>query len=147
MTSRSHDAEVLLFSSPHCPTCSAMRPMANDIAASFDGAVHFRELDTTADRETVARYRVKGVPTLVAVHRSTEVGRFVGARSRGEITKIFETARSGTRTRGTISSTDRTLRLAVAGAFAVAAFAASIPVLWIFAIAAATFALSDLVRS
>ncbi len=121
--------------------------MANEIAASFDGVVRFREVDAAADPEAVARHRVKGVPTFMAFHDDAEVGRFVGTRSRDEIGKLFEAARTGTATRGTISSIDRALRLATAGAFAVAAVLAAIPVLWVFAIAAAAFALWDLVRS
>ncbi len=123
-----------------------MRPTAAEVASSFEGSVGFREIDATTDRQATARYRIKGVPTLISVRDDEELGRFVGARSRDEITKIFTSAKAGTRTRHTISRQDRMLRLGVAAVFAVAAVVASTPVLWVFAAGAAVFGIWDLVR-
>jgi thiol-disulfide isomerase/thioredoxin len=147
MTARSHDAEVLLFSSPHCSSCRAVRPTASEIAAAYDGSVTFREVDATTDRATASRYGVKGVPTFVAIHDDVEVGRFVGAGTRSDIARLFSAADSGDRTRRGISSTDRILRLAVATAFAGAALLIGAPVLWLFAGGATVFALWDLIGS
>ena len=147
MTTRSHDAEVLLFSSPHCPTCRAVRPTASGIAMAYDGSVAYREVDATTDHATASQYSIKGVPTFVALHDDVEVGRFVGAGTRSDIERLFVAADSGDRTRRGISSMDRVLRLAVASAFAAAALFTKVPALWAFAGGATIFAFWDLIGS
>jgi thioredoxin 1 len=146
MTTRSHVAEVLFFTSPHCTQCAAVRPTASDVAASFDGEVRFREIDASTDRQAAKRHNIRGVPTLIALRDDEELGRLVGARSRDEIAGMFASVHAGQRTRQTISRTDRTLRLGVAAAFGVAAIVASAPVLWVFAGGAAIFGVWDLIR-
>ena len=146
MATRSHDAEVLLFSSPHCSSCRAVRPTASGIAAEYGGSVSFREVNASTDQTTASRHRVRGVPTFVALHDEIEVGRLVGVGTRNDIERLFSAARSGHRTRAGISTTDRALRLVVAGTFAGAAVIAAVPLLWVFAAGATVFALWDLIR-
>ena len=146
MTTRSHVAEVLFFTSPHCTQCAAVRPTAADVASSFDGEVQYREIDASTDHQATDLHRVRGVPTLVALRDDEEMGRLVGARSRDEIAGMFASVKAGERTRQTISRPDRTLRLGVAAAFGAAAVMASAPVLWVFAAGAAIFGVRDLIR-
>ena len=146
MTTRSHEAEILFFTSPHCSQCAAVRPTAVDVASSFDGSVEFREIDATANRRAASLYNIRGVPTFIALRDDEELGRYVGARSRDELTKMFTSASEGTRTRTTISRPDRMLRLGVAAAFAIAAVATGTPVLWVFAAGASVFGTWDAIR-
>jgi thioredoxin-like negative regulator of GroEL len=146
MTTRSHVAEVLFFTSPHCKQCAAVRPTAVDVASSFDGEVQFREIDASASSQAAKLYNVRGVPALIALRDDEELGRFVGARSRDDIAGIFASLTAGQRTRRTSSRPDRTLRLAVAAAFGVAAVVASAPILWVFAAGAAVFGVWGLIR-
>jgi thioredoxin 1 len=146
MTTRTHVAEVLFFTAPHCSQCAAVRPATLDVAASFDGDVEFREIDASADSRNAKLHKVRGVPTFIALRDNEELGRFVGARSRDEITEIFASAKAGSKTRHTISRPDRVLRLTVAAAFGVAAVIASAPILWVFAAGAAVFGIWDLIR-
>ena len=146
MTTRSHVAEVLFFTSPHCTQCAAVRPTAVDVASTFDGEVEFREIDASSDNRAAKLYKVRGVPTLIALRDDEELGRFVGARSRDEIAGMFASVSAGERTRQTISRPDRMLRLGVAVAFGAAAVVASAPVLWVFAAGAAIFGVWDLIR-
>ena len=101
MTTRSHVAEVLFFSSPHCKQCAAVRPTAVDVASSFDGEVDFREIDATANGQAAKMYNIRGVPTLIALRDDEELGRFVGARSHDEIAGMFSSVSVGERTRQT----------------------------------------------
>ena len=146
MTTRSHVAEVLFFTSPHCTQCTAVRPTVADVASTFAGEVQFREIDASADRQAAKLYNVKGVPTFIALRDDEELGRLVGARSRDDIAGMFSSVSAGERTRQTISRPDRMLRLGVAAAFGVGALVASAPVLWVFAGAAAIFGTWDLIR-
>jgi thioredoxin-like negative regulator of GroEL len=146
MTTRSHVAEVLFSTLHHCKQCAAVRPTAVDVASSFDGEVQFREIDASANSQAVKLYNVRGVPTLLALGDDEELGRFLGARSKDDIAGILSSVSAGQRTRRMISRPDRTLRLAVAAAFGVAAVVASAPILWVFAAGAAVFGVWDLIR-
>ncbi len=146
MNTQTDQAEVLFFTTPHCSTCRAMRPVANDVAGRFDGAVRLTEVDSTQDPVSPSRHRVRGVPTFIAIHKGTEVARAVGPRSSDQLAELFEAAVSGHQLRSSLSATDRKMRLGVAAAFAAAAVITSTPLLWVFAVAAVVFATWDLVR-
>lgn len=146
MNTQTDQAEVLFFTAPHCPTCKAMRPVATDVAAQFNGTVKFTEVNSASDPESPSQHRVRGVPTLIAFSGDTEVARAVGSHSPSAIESLFEAARSGRQLRMRISRADRAMRLTVAGLFAVAAAATATPALWVFAVLAAGFATWDLFR-
>jgi hypothetical protein len=69
MATRTHVAEVLFFTSPHCTQCAAVRSTAVDVTSTFEGEVELREIDTSTNREESRRHNVRGVPTLVAIRR------------------------------------------------------------------------------
>ena len=146
MTTRSPDTEVLFFTAPHCSVCRVVRPTATEVAETFEGTVAFREIDATQHPDVAASYGIRGVPTIVAIHDDRVVGRYVGSRSRSDIESLFASASTGERSRRSISSTDRVLRLSVAATFAAAAVLLGAPILWARAAGAASFALWDLVR-
>jgi thioredoxin-like negative regulator of GroEL len=146
MTTRTHVAEVLFFTSPHCTQCAAMRSSAVDVASDFEGEVELREIDTSTNREESRRHNVRGVPTLVAIRDDELLGRFVGARSRDEIAGMFTSVSAGERTRQMISRPDRTLKLGIAAAFGIAAIATGTPILGVFAAGATFFGVWDLIR-
>jgi len=146
MSTRSHDSEVLLFSAPHCSSCRAVRPVASELASTFDGSVIFREIDAAAERAVVLRHGVKGVPTFVALRDDVEVGRLVGVGTHNDLERLFSAAISGDTIGRGISTTDRVLRLAVAAAFAGAALATGVISLWLLAVGTAAFASWDLIR-
>jgi len=139
-------AEVLFFTSPHCSACKAMRPVADGVAIRFDGKVRLTEVDSAADSVSSSTHRVRGVPTFIAIHDGIEVARAVGSRTSDQLTELFVAADAGDGFRGTISPTDRAMRLGVGAVFAIAALATSTPILWVFALAAVGFATWDLVR-
>ncbi len=147
MATRSPKTEVLFFTTPHCSVCRAVRPTATEVAETFEGSVAFREIDATEHPDIAASYAIKGVPTIVAIHDDEIVGRYVGPRSKPDIVSLFESARSGDRTRRSISPTDRVLRVSVAAVFAIAAVLLGQPLLWVPAVGAASFGLWDLIRS
>lgn len=146
MTTQTDQAELLFFVTPGCPTCKAMRPVADEVAAEFGDTVRFEEVDASADPVSSSAHRVRGVPTFVAFHDGEEVGRAVGSRTAAQLSELFDAASTGRRSRGLISPTDRILRIGIGVVFAVAAAVTSTPILWAFALAAIGFASWDLVR-
>ncbi len=146
MTTRSDDAEVLLFSTPHCPACRAVRPTASSVAASYGDTVSFREVDARRDPATASLYDVSGVPTMVALHDAREVARLTGVGAEADIERLFDAAATGARSSRRIPTSERALRIGVAATFAAAAVLTGVVALWPFAAAAAVFAVWDLIR-
>jgi len=142
----SHTGEVLFFTTPHCSICRAVRPTVNEVAGSFEGRVRFREVDAVSDADAAARYGVKGVPTLIAVHGNKSIRRMVGSGSQRQIADVFTAASSGVGSRGLLARNDRILRLGIAAVFGVAAVLSGQPVLWVLAAGATVSALWDLAR-
>ncbi len=141
-----HTDEVLFFTAPHCSICGSVRPTVNKIAESFEGRVGFREVDSVQEPETAASHNVKGVPTLISFHDGNVVRRVVGARSDSEIEDVFTAALTGIGSRGSLTRTDRVLRLGIATVFAIAAVMSGQLILWILAAGATALALWDLVK-
>ena len=140
------NAEVLFFTAPNCSACKAMRPVATHVANRYDGSVSFTEVDSSDHRMSPSSYRVRSVPTFIALHNGEEVGRVVGTHSADQLDKLFTSAESGKHKRGSISPRERAMRVGVAGMFAVVALAAATPVLLVFARVALVLATWDLVR-
>ncbi|MFV1970478.1 MAG: thioredoxin family protein [Acidimicrobiia bacterium] len=138
-------AQVLFFMSPHCSTCKTIRPVASNIARRFDGEVRFTEVDSLSDPANASIHRVRGVPTFIAIHGGTEVARTVGVRTSDQLAELFSAALSGDQIRTRISSADRSMRLGIAGVFAISAMATTTPVLLAFAGAAVLFGTWDLI--
>lgn len=141
-----HTSEVLLFTARHCSICRLVRPTVNEVAESFVGRVEFREIDAAVDPGSTELHGVKGVPTLIALHDGELVRRVVGARTERQICDVFAAALSGTRSRSSLTRTDRLVRLGITLVFIVAASVSGQAVLWVLAAGAAVSALWDLVR-
>jgi thioredoxin 1 len=73
--------QVLYFTGAHCATCRRMAPRVQETANDFRDRVDLVEIDVAADADQVAEHSVRAVPTLVAVHDGTVVGRAVGGRA------------------------------------------------------------------
>jgi len=141
-----HTSEVLLFTARHCSICRLVRPTVNEVAGSFEGRVEFREVDAALDPDSTGIYGVRGVPTLIALHDGELVRRTVGARTERQISDVFAAALSGTRSRSSLTKTDRLMRLGIAVVFIAAASVSGQAILWVLAAGAVVSALWDLVR-
>ncbi len=92
---------------PHCVECRAMKPDLDAVAIEY-GGVDLVILDAAADPESVARLRVFGTPTLIAVRDGLEIARFTGRRTRGELRELFsQVDTSATITVPRVSRSDR----------------------------------------
>src|SRR5687768_3344987 len=77
-TAATADVELLDFTADSCPACRQMEPVLQGLSAS---GVPIRRVDVAHERELVARYGVKLLPTFVAVVDGQEVDRQVGPTS------------------------------------------------------------------
>ncbi len=67
------------FYSPTCGPCRAMAPVLDTLAGKYVGRVIVAKLDTSIHRTTAARYRIRGVPTLLFFSNGQVVDQVVGA--------------------------------------------------------------------
>jgi thiol-disulfide isomerase/thioredoxin len=89
-------ATLVWFSATWCTTCRSMAPFAAETAAGFADRLHFVEKSIDHDRESAARYGVRGTPTFVVIDaRGEELGRFLAQRDAAAFTAAIETALPG----------------------------------------------------
>jgi thioredoxin 1 len=66
-----------------CTPCRALVPIFNTLAERYDGRVRVAKLDADANLETVTRYDVRALPTVLIFQGGVLVERLSGARSLG----------------------------------------------------------------
>jgi len=80
--------KLLFFTAPWCTSCAALKPII--AKASSDGR-NIETIDTEAQPELGAQYRVMGLPTLLVLdEHGQEVERQVGARPRPHVEAFLQ---------------------------------------------------------
>lgn len=69
-----------------CQPCRQMAPAFAAAARELEPAMRLAKLDTEAEGEIAARYRIQSIPTLVLISKGREVARQSGAMPTGAIT-------------------------------------------------------------
>ncbi len=72
-----------------------MQPDLDAVADEFRGVVDLIVVDAAVDPERAASLRVRGTPTLIAMHEGTEIARITGRRTRNELRDVFTAVASG----------------------------------------------------
>jgi thioredoxin 1 len=86
---RDFEAEVLRspvpvlveFGAEWCPPCRALEPILTGVAHKLEGRARVVRMDADASPTVAARYRVRAVPTVVAILGGEERGRHTGLTS------------------------------------------------------------------
>ena len=74
-----------------CPPCKAMDPIMDALSAELAGRVKIVKMDVADNPETVVRYNVRAMPTLMIFKGGKPVDLHVGSgRSRVQLTKWLE---------------------------------------------------------
>jgi len=74
---------------PWCGPCHAIAPVVEEIARELAGRLRVAKLDVDENPETARTYGVLAIPTLILFRDGREVGRVVGARSKGSIVEAL----------------------------------------------------------
>lgn len=93
------DREVLGASEPvlvdfwaeWCAPCKAMDPILDDLSVALAGRVKIVKIDVADNPETVVRYNVRNMPTMIVFKQGEPADMKVGAgQSRVQLTKWLE---------------------------------------------------------
>lgn len=74
--------ELLYFTSANCGPCRAMKPIISELQA--EGHI-ITKIDVDRDRITTSLFQISAMPTFVLLRDGSEVGRFIGARSKDQL--------------------------------------------------------------
>lgn len=87
---RSAKPAVVWFSSPGCPPCRKIAPLAEEIAGEYAGRASFLRVDVDKYPKLAERLEITSVPTFVFFRAGKEVARLEVLPSREEFTEVLE---------------------------------------------------------
>ena len=88
--SRAAKPVMVDFFSPTCGPCRMLAPVIDAMAKKFSGRVIIAKLDTSRNQSAAARYRIKGVPTLLFFKNGQLVDQVTGALPEPELSRLLE---------------------------------------------------------
>ena len=98
LTDATFDEEVLQaqepvlvdFSAVWCPPCRVLEPVVEELAGEYAGRVKVAKLDADQYRETVSRYQIRGLPTLLFFKDGLVKDTVVGAAPKGQLVQKLD---------------------------------------------------------
>ena len=75
-----------------CGPCRMIGPIVDQLADEFDGKVKVAKLNVDDNGELAARFNVMSIPALLLFQNGEVVNQMVGARPKGELVKMLQSA-------------------------------------------------------
>jgi thioredoxin 1 len=75
-----------------CAPCRKVSPLLEEIAGEMAGRVDIVKINADENPETVRAYRIMSLPTLTIFRGGEPVKSVIGARPKGELVRLIESA-------------------------------------------------------
>jgi len=73
-----------------CGPCKTVAPILDEIASEYAGRVKIAKLDVDGNKETPAKYGIRGIPTLMLFKGGAVEATKVGALSKSQLTAFLD---------------------------------------------------------
>lgn len=81
---------IVKYVSPTCGPCRQLKPMLDAVVRTFEGKVHYVEIDITKDSEIAEAAGVTGSPTVQIFHEKSLIKELRGVKMKSEYRRIVE---------------------------------------------------------
>ncbi|HEY7885178.1 MAG TPA: thioredoxin TrxA [Cellvibrionaceae bacterium] len=98
VTDDSFDAEVLQSDVPvlvdfwaaWCGPCKMIAPILDELADQYAGKVKITKMDVDANKQTPAKFGIRGIPTLIIFKGGSAEATKVGALTRNQLVEFLD---------------------------------------------------------
>lgn len=116
-TSSSEQPIIVDFWASWCGPCMMTKPILDKLAREYNGKVQFMPINADDSREVLEKFRVFGIPTVIAIQNGKEVARVTGAQNEAGYRAMFESLSEGKEVKVPLTPFDRMLRLGAGALF------------------------------